>query len=159
MVYTCPTCNCITVLYLRVLIQFADFCRADLEEKLAYEAATLSNNSSTATEDLTEMRKRNISIYGALVGSTFLLAFVSCVVFLYIAISSSQNLHNKMFKKLLGATTYFFDTNPAGGCWLIHCPFPLCDTRTANHGSCLLRLEDVALVMNTTSLIPCAQVL
>ena len=159
MVYSCPTYNCITVLYLRVLIQFADFCRADLEEKLAYEAATLSNNSSTATEDLTEMRKRNISIYGALVGGTFLLAFASSDVFLSIAISASQNLHNKMFKKLLGATTYFFDTNPAGGCWLIHCPFPLRDTRAANHGSCLLCLEDVARVMNTTSPIPCAQVL
>lgn len=90
-----------------------------MEEKLAYEAATLSNNSSTS-EDLTEMRKRNISIYGALVGGTFLLSFGSAVVFLSIAVSASQNLHNKMFKKLLGATTYFFDTNPSGRCWLIN---------------------------------------
>jgi len=109
------------VLYLRVLIQLTvfkcDLCRADLEEKLAYEAATLSSNSSTTSEELTEMRKHNISIYGSLVGGTFLLAFAAAVVFLYIAVSASQNLHNKMFKKLLGATTYFFDTNPAGRCW------------------------------------------
>lgn len=92
------------------------FCRADLEEKLAYEAATPSSNSTSKTDDLTEMRKRNIGIYGALVTGTFLFAFASAVVFLYTAVSASQNLHNKMFKKLLGATTYFFDTNPAGKC-------------------------------------------
>ena len=61
-----------------------------------------------------------MSIYGALVCGTFLLAFAAAVVFLYIAVSASQNLHNKMFKKLLGATTYFFDTNPAGKCRLIN---------------------------------------
>ena len=97
-----------------------NFCRADLEEKLAYEAATLSSNSSTTSEDLTEMRKRNILIYGSLVGGTFLFAFGTAFVFLSIAVSASQNLHNNMFKKLLGATTYFFDTNPAGKCWLIN---------------------------------------
>ncbi|KAL9972704.1 hypothetical protein ACROYT_G019064 [Oculina patagonica] len=86
---------------------------ADLEEKLAYEAS-LPRNSTSMSEELTEMRKRNISIYGALVVGTFLLAFAGAVVFLYIGVSASQNLHNKMFKKLLGATTYFFDTNPAG---------------------------------------------
>lgn len=89
--------------------------RADKEEKLAYEA-TLTTNSTSKSEDLTEMRNRNISIYGALVVGTFLLSLAAAVAFLYIAVSSSQNLHNKMFKKLLGATTYFFDTNPAGEC-------------------------------------------
>jgi len=107
----------LTVIYLSVLIQFTGLCRADLEEKIAFEAASLSSNSSTTAEDLTEMRKRNISIYGSLVAGTFLLAFAGAVIFLYIAVSASQNLHNKMFKKLLGATTYFFDTNPAGKCW------------------------------------------
>ena len=68
------------------------------------------------------MRKRNISIYGSLVGGTFLLAFASAIVFLHVAVSASQNLHNKMFKKLLGATTYFFDTNPAGRCWSLVSP-------------------------------------
>ena len=96
------------------------FFRADLEEKLAYEAATLSSNSSTTSEDLTEMRKRNISIYGSLVGGTFVFAFGTAFVFLSIAVSASQNLHNKMFSKLLGATTYFFDTNPAGKSCLIN---------------------------------------
>lgn len=94
------------------------FCRADVEEKLAFEAATLSSNSST--EDLTEMRKHNISIYGALVGGTFLLALAGACIFLYITVSASQNLHNKMFEKLVGAAIYFFDTNPAGKCHLIN---------------------------------------
>ena len=115
--------NYITVLYQRVLIELTvfhcNFCRADLEEKLAFEAATLSSNSSTTSEDLIEMRKRNISIYGSLVGGTFLFAFGTACVFLSIAVSASRNLHNKMFNKLLGATTYFFDTNPTGKCWLI----------------------------------------
>ena len=62
------------------------------------------------------MRKRYIGIYGALVVSSFLLAFAAAGFFLYIAICASQNLHNFMFENLLGATIYFFDHNPVGTC-------------------------------------------
>ena len=85
------------------------FCRADVEEK----HASFSSNA-TETSDLPEMRKRNISIYCALVIGTFLLALAGAGSFLYVAISASQKLHNRMFEKLLGATIYFFDTNPVG---------------------------------------------
>lgn len=83
---------------------------ADVEE----EHAALSRNTSRETGDLTEMRKRNISIYAALVSGTFLLALAGAGSFLYVAISASLNLHNRMFEKLLGATISFFDHNPVG---------------------------------------------
>lgn len=60
------------------------------------------------------MRQRNIGVYCALVFGSFLLAFAGVGMFLYIAVSASQKLHNQMFEKLLGTTIYFFDTNPVG---------------------------------------------
>lgn len=91
------------------LLYYAFFCRADTEER---QASFLSN--STDSKHSTETRQRNIGVYCALVFGTFLLAFVGSGMFLYIAVSASQRLHNQMFEKLLGATIYFFDTNPVG---------------------------------------------
>jgi len=83
---------------------------ADIEDR----RVSLSSNSSSGTSDLTETRKQNISIYSALVVSTFLLGFADAGLFLSFAISASQKLHNRMFERLLGAKIYFFDTNPVG---------------------------------------------
>ena len=88
--------------------------RADIEDR----RVSLSSNSSSGTSDLTETRKQNISIYSALVVSTFLLGFADAGLFLSFAISASQKLHNRMFERLLGAKIYFFDTNPVGKCEL-----------------------------------------
>lgn len=92
--------------------------RADEEERRAFEAEILPSNSTIQAEDLDRFRKQNISIYAGLVVGTFILAYASAVAFLFIAVSASQNLHNNMFRKLLGATIYFFDTNPVGKCFL-----------------------------------------
>lgn len=91
------------------LLYYAFFCRADTEER---QASLLSN--STDSKHSTETRQRNIGVYCALVFGSFLLAFAGVGMFLYIAVSASQKLHNQMFEKLLGATIYFFDTNPVG---------------------------------------------
>ncbi|CAH3112435.1 unnamed protein product [Porites lobata] len=82
---------------------------ADTEER---QASLLSN--STDSKHSTETRQRNIGVYCALVFGSFLLAFAGSGTFLYVAVSASQKLHNQMFEKLLGATIYFFDTNPVG---------------------------------------------
>ncbi|XP_015779531.1 PREDICTED: multidrug resistance-associated protein 4-like [Acropora digitifera] len=83
---------------------------ADIED----ENALLSRNSTTATQDISQTRTKYLAIYGALVANTLLLAFSGAGFFLYIAICASQNLHNLMFERLLGATIYFFDHNPVG---------------------------------------------
>ena len=95
-------------MYLK-LLYYAFFCRADTEEQ---QASFLSN--STDSKHSTETRQRNIGVYCALVLGTFLLAFAGSGMCFYIALSASQKLHNQMFEKLLGATIYFFDTNPVG---------------------------------------------
>ena len=92
-------------------------CRADIED----ENALLSKNSTSATEDISHTRRKYLAIYGALVANTLLLAFSGAGFFLYIAICASQNLHNLMFERLLGATIYFFDHNPVGKFLLILC--------------------------------------
>ncbi|XP_044176120.1 ATP-binding cassette sub-family C member 4-like isoform X1 [Acropora millepora] len=83
---------------------------ADIED----ENALLSKNSTTATQDISQTRTKYLAIYGALVANTLLLAFSGAGFFLYIAICASQNLHDLMFERLLGATIYFFDHNPVG---------------------------------------------
>ena len=95
------------------------FClsRADIED----ENALLSKNSTTATQDISQTRTKYLAIYGALVANTLLLAFSGAGFFLYIAICASQNLHDLMFERLLGATIYFFDHNPVGKVLLISC--------------------------------------
>ena len=98
------------------LLRFS-LCRADIED----ENAVLSKNSTTATQDISQTRTKYLAIYGALVANTLLLAFSGAGFFLYIAICASQNLHNLMFERLLGATIYFFDHNPVGKVFLILC--------------------------------------
>ena len=106
--------NCLTLYF--PLLRFS-LCRADIED----ENAVLSKNSTTATQDISQTRTKYLAIYGALVANTLLLAFSGAGFFLYIAICASQNLHNLMFERLLGATIYFFDHNPVGEVLLILC--------------------------------------
>lgn len=102
---------------LRCIFHYFVFCRADIED----ENALLSKNSTTATQDISQTRTKYLAIYGALVANTMLLAFSGAGFFLYVAICASQNLHNLMFERLLGATIYFFDHNPVGKVLSILC--------------------------------------
>ena len=81
--------------------------RSDWEENEAKK-----NNSESIEEKHTE----NISIYAATVISVFLLAFARAVFWFQILTSASRHLHDKMFKTILRARIYFFDTNPVGKC-------------------------------------------
>ncbi|XP_055710935.1 probable multidrug resistance-associated protein lethal(2)03659 [Phlebotomus papatasi] len=51
---------------------------------------------------------------GCLVGSIFLLAIIRSIGFYEVCIKASQELHNSMFKGVIGATMHFFETNPSG---------------------------------------------
>ncbi|XP_068702097.1 ATP-binding cassette sub-family C member 4-like isoform X3 [Montipora foliosa] len=77
-------------------------------------ASVLANNVSNYNLDLSHMRTKYVAIYAAVVVCTFLLGFASAGFFFYTTLCSSQNLHNLMFERLLGATIYFFDHNPVG---------------------------------------------
>ena len=92
--------------------------RADIEEEMKYKAS-LKSNAATVTEDPSQTRERVILIYVFLVFGTILAALTTAVLFLYVTVSASENLHNKMFASILRAPIYFFDTNPVGKCCLI----------------------------------------
>lgn len=53
-------------------------------------------------------------IYGGLVAGAFLMAASRAVMFFFVALNSSKNLHNAMAKAVIKAPVFFFDTNPAG---------------------------------------------
>ena len=58
--------------------------------------------------------RRNLTIYGCLVGASFVLAFVRAHGFLLASLRSSERLHDKMVVAVLQAPVHFFDSNPVG---------------------------------------------
>nr|XP_027201120.1 multidrug resistance-associated protein 4-like [Dermatophagoides pteronyssinus] len=55
-----------------------------------------------------------IIVFGALVGSLFLLSLVRTTTFFSICMKSSINIHNRLFECLIRAPVTFFDNNPIG---------------------------------------------
>ena len=71
---------------------------------------------SMLTRQLPDDQKdgQNLTIYGYLVGSSFLLAFIRAHGFLLASLRSSERLHDKMVMAVLQAPVHFFDSNPVG---------------------------------------------
>ena len=58
--------------------------------------------------------KRNLIIYGCLVGASLILAIFRAYGFLVVSLRCSQRLHDKMVVAILQAPVLFFDSNPVG---------------------------------------------
>ena len=58
--------------------------------------------------------KRNLTIYGGLVGAAFILLVVRAFGFYLVSLRSSERLHDKMVVAVLHAPVFFFDSNPVG---------------------------------------------
>ena len=71
---------------------------------------------SILTRQLPDSQKdrRNLTIYGCLVGASFVLAFARAHGFLLASLRSSERLHDKMVMAVLQAPVHFFDSNPVG---------------------------------------------
>ena len=69
------------------------------------------NNSQSIIE---QSRVENIVTYVATVLLCFLFSFLRAVIWFQVLINASRHLHDKMFKSLLRAPIYFFDSNPVG---------------------------------------------
>ena len=82
--------------------------RADAEEKRRFEQAQTNATVATVPRDL------YISVYGSVVVAGFALTLVAVCLFYHVAVTASKSLHNAMFKRVLRAPIYFFDTNPIG---------------------------------------------
>ena len=55
-----------------------------------------------------------LAVYSAIIVSLLIVSMVRTVHFFNLSMTSSINLHDKMFKRLLGAPPRFFDVNPSG---------------------------------------------
>ena len=58
--------------------------------------------------------KRNLTIYGGLVGAAFILLVIRAFGFYLVSLRSSERLHDKMVVAVLHAPVFFFDSNPVG---------------------------------------------
>ncbi|XP_078372054.1 ATP-binding cassette subfamily C member 4-like [Oculina patagonica] len=71
---------------------------------------------SFLTKQLPEEQKNisNLTIYGCLVGGSFMFGIIRACVFLLISLRCSERLHDKMVMAVLQAPVLFFDSNPVG---------------------------------------------
>ena len=58
--------------------------------------------------------KRNIIIYGCLVGACFIFVIIRAFGFHLVSLRCSERLHDKMVVAVLQAPVLFFDSNPVG---------------------------------------------
>ena len=56
----------------------------------------------------------NLTIYGCLVGASFIFAIIRAYGFLLVSLRCSESLHDKMVLAVLQAPVMFFDSNPVG---------------------------------------------
>ncbi|XP_071820241.1 ATP-binding cassette sub-family C member 4-like isoform X2 [Apostichopus japonicus] len=87
----------------------------DLEEARTGELANLTTvEDNLIFGSRSPSTERAVFIYGMLILGLLLLGLVRAFLALRIMISSSKNLHNKMFAAVVRSPIFFFDTNPTG---------------------------------------------
>ena len=76
-----------------------------------------ANANQTVTTDLVYKEDSDINIYifAGLVRITAFSNIFRAMYFFATLVRCSKKLHNNMFKSMLKAPMYFFDTNPVGG--------------------------------------------
>jgi len=80
------------------------------------EAETQRTSNLTITSNMYFLTNPdyNIYIFAALVTLAAFFSFFRAMYFFYVLVKCSRQLHNTMFKAVLNAPLYFFDTNPVG---------------------------------------------
>lgn len=58
--------------------------------------------------------KNNLTIFSVLASAYIVMTFISSILFQWISLSSSQNLHSSMANALVKSPLTYFETNPAG---------------------------------------------
>ena len=61
-----------------------------------------------------QKNKRNLTIYGGLVGASLIFPFIRAYGFLLVSLRCSERLHDKMVVAVLQAPVLFFDSHPVG---------------------------------------------
>ena len=69
---------------------------------------------TNSTDPSADDPDRNKVVYIGLVGGVFLFCFVRNVFLGFLCTYAGQNLHNRMFQKVLRAPVRFFEVNPVG---------------------------------------------
>jgi len=80
-----------------------------------------SNNeeqSNREGESTYEYRGRDLGIYGLFTVLLVVLGLLRSILFFKMMIDTSHSIHMKMFKSLMRAPLYFFDTNSVGRYYL-----------------------------------------
>lgn len=78
------------------------------------EEQVVANQTISFKYFFKENPDNNIYVFAALVGVASLVNFLRAFSFFSALVRCSRHLHDAMFKSLLKAPMYFFDTNPVG---------------------------------------------
>lgn len=78
--------------------------------------ANFTSMASDSSDVLTTTNCRQMYVitYTILIFSLIIAILIRCILFVSVAISSSVNLHSKMFNAVTKATMHFFNTNSSG---------------------------------------------
>ena len=92
--------------------------KIEQRKNISLPAPSSNTNETIYVLDLSgdQMRDHffNLGVFSAIVLSLVVFSMIRTVHFFYMCMSSSVNLHNSVFHKLLRAPCRFFDTNPVG---------------------------------------------
>ena len=77
-------------------------------------APVLLSNVTFSRRTLREDHYYYLAVYAAIIISLLVASMIRTVHFFYVSMTSSVNLHDKMFRRLLRAPPRFFDVNPSG---------------------------------------------
>ena len=87
------------------------------EDSAALPAPSLSSNISLSDSPAFNGGDDHyfyLAVYSAIIVSLLIASMIRTVHFFNVSMTSSINLHDKMFERLLGAPPRFFDVNPSG---------------------------------------------
>ena len=77
-------------------------------------APVLPSNVTFSLRTVREGHYYYLGVYAAIIVSLLVASMIRTVHFFYVSMTSSVNLHDKMFRRLLRAPPRFFDVNPSG---------------------------------------------
>ena len=95
------------------------FFRSNEEEKYFYTGRIEAGKKEVD-------RPFYLGIYGGLVVALVILGITRALLFFRVILQSSKNIHGEMFRSVLKAPMYFFDTNSIGKSIFVSLDFGYC---------------------------------
>lgn len=74
----------------------------------------VSSDSASTETNIFDERSKYLYTYCTIIAIVIYLVFQRVLAFIHMCLKASRRLHDKMFRGIIRATMYFFNTNPSG---------------------------------------------